>query len=337
MRRRIAIDGRGKANVVGTEPLEPVTIEAARAAADRIRPLAVRTPLVPLQVDQAPAEIYLKLENLQPIGAFKIRGAGNAMLGRPRASLADGVYTASSGNMAQAVAWVARRMGIAATVVVPEGTAETKLEGVRRLGAEIVSVPFADWWQVILEHRHPGLDGAFIHPVADPAVMAGNATIGLEILADLPDVDCVAVPYGGGGLSAGIASVIQAIRPAARVLACETEVAAPAAAAFAAGHPVEVDYGASFVTGIGSGSVMAEMWPLIQGLLAGSVTVSLSEIAAAIRLLVARHRIIAEGAGAAPVAAALTGKAGGGKVVAVVSGGNLDVRHLTTILAGGVP
>jgi len=276
----------------------------------------------------------LKLECLQPIGSFKLRGAGNAMaLADPR-SLERGVYTASAGNMAQGVAWNARRLGIACTVVVPDHAPRAKLDAVERLGAKVVSVPVDRWWQVLAEHGYPGIEGLFIHPVADRAVVAGNGTIGLEIFEDLPDADAVLVPWGGGGLSCGIASALRGLSAAARTYACEVETAAPLSASLAAGRPVAVEYTPSFVDGIGARGLLAEMWPLATSVLAGALVVSLRETAAAIRLLASRARIVAEGAGAVPVAAAAAGRAGRGKIVCVVSGGNIDLDRLAPILTG---
>ena len=317
--------------------IEAPSLDAIRAARARIAGSALRTPLIRLNVDDAPAEIWLKLENLQPIGSFKLRGAGNAMGLLTRQELARGVYTASAGNMAQGVAWNARRLGIPCTVVVPEHAPQTKLAAIERLGATIVRIPFDAWWGVIVDHHYPGIDGVFIHPVSDPNVIAGNGTIGLEILEDLPDVTAVLVPYGGGGLSCGIASAIRAMKPGVKVVACEVETAAPLTAAFAAGEPRQIDYTASFVDGIGSKGVLDEMWPLASRLLDGSAVVSLAATAAAVKLLVERNRVVAEGAGATPVAAALAGKGGDGKVVCVVSGGNIDAKKLAAILIGEVP
>ncbi len=319
------------------QPIEEIPLEAIRAARARIRGAAVRTPLLRLEVDAGPAEIFLKLENLQPIGSFKLRGAGNAMALAEAEELRCGVTTASAGNMAQGVAWNARRLGVPCRVVVPDHAPETKLDAVRRLGGEVVPVPFDDWWRVLVEHGYPEMEGVFVHPVSDPHVIAGNGTLGLEIAEDLPEVDAVVVPYGGGGLSCGIASALRALKPDVKVFACEVETAAPLAASLAAGEPREVGYTPSFVDGIGGKSVLAEMWPLARRLLAGSLVVSLAEVAAAVRLLAERQRVIAEGAGAAPVAAALAGRAGSGKVVCVVSGGNLDTARLTAILAGRIP
>ena len=231
--------------------LSAPSLDDIRAARKRLAGAALRTPLVRLNVEDAPAEIWLKLENLQPIGSFKLRGAGNAMRLAGREKLRDGVYTASAGNMAQGVAWSARELGVPAAVVVPDHAPATKLAAIERLGGRVVKVPFERWWQVIEEHTYPGLDGLFIHPVADRAVMAGNGTIGLEILEDLPDVDTVLVPFGGGGLSCGIAAALAALRPEARVYGCEVETAAPLSASLAAGSPVTVDYRPSFVDGIG--------------------------------------------------------------------------------------
>jgi threonine dehydratase len=316
--------------------LEPVTVEAAREARARIAGGALRTPLVRLNAGEA-ADVYLKLECLQPIGSFKVRGAGNALMGAPREALARGVYTASAGNMAQGVAFWARRLGVPCTALVPENAPETKLAAIARLGARSVKLPYADWWRTLVEHGHPDQDGFFVHPVSNPAVMAGNATIGLEIAEDLPEVDTVLVPYGGGGLSCGMAAVLRALRPQVRVYACEVETAAPLAAALRAGEPTAIEHTPSFADGIGGRSVLAEMWPLASSLLAGSRVSSVAEIAAAVRLLVERNRVVAEGAGAAPVAAALRGLEGARTIVCVVSGGNIDTARLVRILQGEVP
>jgi len=319
--------------------LEAPSIDAVRAAADRIADLAIRTPLVGLNVADSPARIHLKLENLQPIGSFKIRGAGNAIRCADEANLdlTDGVYTASAGNMAQGLAYVAGQIGVPCAAVVPDQAPQTKLAAIERLGGTVVKVPFDEWWQVILTHRFDGLPGRMIHPVSNPDVMAGNGTIGLEILEDLPDVDAIVVPYGGGGLSCGIAAAAKAIKPDVLVYAAEVETAAPLTASLAAGRPVEVNYKPSFVDGCGSRSVLAEMWPLASTLLDGALVVTLDEVAQAIRLLAERNRVIAEGAGAVSVAAALAGKAGTGTVACIVSGGNIDAAKLAVILSGGVP
>ncbi len=322
------------------QALEPIPLEEIIAARDRLRGTALRTPLIRLNVDAA-ADIYLKLENLQPIGSFKLRGAGNALLKLDEDTSSKGVYTASAGNMAQGLAWIAAKLGIACQVIVPEQAPQTKLDAIERLGAGIIKVPYDEWWQVIVTHRYPGLDARFIHPVSDPDVIAGNATIGLEILEDLATVNTVLVPYGGGGLSCGIASALRAMRPAApapvEVYACEVETAAPLAASWQRGEPVEIDRTPSFVDGIGGKSVLEEMWPLARTLLAGSFVTSLESIADAVRLLVARNHVVAEGAGATPVAVALSGAAGSGTIVCVVSGGNIDPAKLETILRGEIP
>jgi threonine dehydratase len=313
---------------------EPIPLADIRAARERLVGAAIRTPLVRLNVFDAPAEIYLKLETLQPIGSFKIRGAANAIALATQAQLAKGVYTASAGNMAQGVAWSARRLGIPCTVIVPDHAPETKLAAITRLGGKIIKVPFDDWWQIIVTHQFPGVEGLFVHPVSDPAVMAGNGTIGLEILEDLPEVQAILVPYGGGGLSSGIASAIRALKPDTKVFACEVEGAAPLAPSLAAGAPQPVTYTPSFVDGIGSGSVLPDMWPLVSRLLDGSIVMALAEVAAALKLLAERNRVIAEGAGATALAAALSGKAGSGKVVCVISGGNIDLGKFCAIVSG---
>jgi len=282
-------------------------------------------------------EVWLKLENLQPIGSFKLRGASNAMAVAGPASLERGVWTASAGNMAQGVAWQARRLGIPCRVVAPDHAPATKLAALERLGAGVVKVPFQEWFEILATRTFRGMEGLFIHPVSDPAVIAGNGTIGLEILDDLPEVDAIVIPYGGGGLSTGIASAVRALRPVTRLYACEVETAAPLAASLAAGEPQRIDYRRSFVDGIGGPFVLEDMWPLVRRLLDGSLVVSIAEVAAAVRTLVERARVVAEGAGAAPVAAALAGRAGAGRIACVVSGGNLDAAKLAVILGGGVP
>jgi threonine dehydratase len=318
-------------------PLQAPTLEDIRAAHARIAGEVVRTPLVRLGVD-GPAEIYLKLENLQPIGSFKLRGAANAMAQASDDQLARGVYTASAGNMAQGVAWCARARGIACGVIVPDTAPEAKLAAITRLGAEIVKVPFAEWWDVLVTRRHSRFAARlFIHPVSDRAVMAGNGTIGLEIAEALPAPDAVIIPFGGGGLSTGIASALRALHPQTRIYAAEPETAAPLAASLAAGAAQDVAYTPSFVDGIGSKSLLAEMWPIVRGLVDGSFAMPLAAIADAIRVLVERNRVVAEGAGATPVAAALAGRAGTGRIVCVVSGGNIDRAKLVKILGGELP
>jgi len=309
-------------------------IEAAR---QRIAGSAVRTPLIHLPLDDAPAEIWCKLENLQPIGSFKIRGATNAILKAPPGARAAGLVTASAGNMAQGVAWAARDLGLPATIAVPEHAPEAKLGAIERLGGRVLKMPYEDWWQVIVSSRVEGVDGLFVHPVQDEAVMAGNGTIGLEILEDLPDPDAVLIPYGGGGLTVGIASAIRALRPATKIYAVEPETGAALGAALAAGGPVEVDYRASFVDGSGSRSVLEPMWPRVSELVDGAFSVSLDETAAAIRTLASRARVVAEGAGALALAAALSGRAGTGRLVCIVSGGNINPGTLAEILGGATP
>lgn len=316
--------------------IEPIPLAAIETARTRISDAAIRTPLLRLDVP-GDVEIWLKLECLQPIGSFKIRGAANAMALANPDDLARGVYTGSAGNMAQGVAFNARRMGIECRVIVPDTAPRTKLEAVERLGGVNVPMTFDEWWTVIEDHGHPSESGFFIHPVSDPAVIAGNGTIGLEILEDLPDVDTIIAPYGGGGLSCGIASAAKALKPDVRVYACEVDTAAPLSASLAAGEPVTIERTATFVDGIGSKSVLPEMWPLASSLLDGSIVVSLDEVCDAIRLLVSTSHIVAEGAGASAVAAALRHAAPGQRVVAVVSGGNLDIDVLREILAGKLP
>ncbi|HEX4033237.1 MAG TPA: pyridoxal-phosphate dependent enzyme [Solirubrobacteraceae bacterium] len=314
--------------------IEIAEIEAARG---RVAGAAVRTPLVRLPLEDSPAEIWCKLETLQPVNSFKIRGAANCVRAADPALVGRGLVTASAGNMAQGVAWIARELGVSATIAVPEHAPAAKLDAIARLGGTALKLPYSDWWEAIMTGRVEGVEGFFVHPVADPAVMAGNGTIALEILEDLPDVDAVAVPYGGGGLVSGIASALRARSPKTRIYTVEPETGAALVAARAAGEPTQIDYIPSFIDGSGSRGVLEEMWPRVKELIDDALAVSLDETADAIRLLARRLRVIAEGAGALALAAAARGDLGGGKVVAIVSGGNIDLDTLAGILKGETP
>jgi threonine dehydratase len=305
-------------------------IEAAR---DRIAGAAVRTPLVQLP----DTDVWLKLENLQPVSSFKIRGATNAVRAASAEQLAGGVVTASAGNMAQGLAWAAREAGVPATIICPDHAPQTKLDRIERLGGRVIQVPWERWWQTIVESRFDGVDGLFVHPVQNELVMAGNGTIGLELVEDLPDLETVLVPYGGGGLSVGIASAVKQLRPGVRVYAVDPETGPSATAAFEAGEPTTVEHRTSFVDGSGGIGVLEAMWPYVREALDGAYVVSLEETAAALRLLAERIRVVAEGAGALALAAARSGRTVGGKTVCIVSGGNIDTAVLTRILAGETP
>ncbi len=309
-------------------------IEAAR---ERIRGAAVRTPLVRLYADDVPdgTEIYCKLECLQPINSFKIRGATNAVRSAPDAAWRDGLVTASAGNMAQGVAWAARELGVSATIAVPEHAPQAKLDAIARLGGRVLKLPYEDWWNVIVTSHLDGVQGLFVHPVENEGVMAGNGTIGLEILEDLPDPDAIVIPYGGGGLAVGIASAIRAHRPQTKIYTAEPATGAALHAALRAGGPVDVEYSPSFVDGSGSRRVLDSMWPRVAPLVDEAFAVPIADAAAAIRTLADRVRVIAEGAGALAPAAALAGHAGSGKVVCIVSGGNINRAKLAEILEGG--
>lgn len=297
------------------------------AAAARIAGDAIRSPLLPYP-DTGERTIRLKCENLQPLGSFKIRAGASAVA----ALDAPGpVVTASAGNFAQGLTLAARRRGLPVTVHAPDSAAGVKLEAVRSLGATVVTHPFDRWWEILATRE--GGDGTFVHPVAEPAVILGNGSIGLELAADWPELDTVVIPFGGGGLSTGIALALRAAGCDVRIIACEAEGAAPLAAAFAAGHPVAIERQPSFVDGIGSGRVLDEMWPLLARLIDDVVVVPLAEIRAAVRALARHAHLVAEGAGAAALAAALSGSCGGRNVAAVISGGNIDPARFCEILA----
>ena len=313
-----------------------VSLSSIREARKVIAGAAIRTPLVRLNVTDAPAEIYLKLENLQPIGSFKIRGAANAMARLSRDELEVGVLTASAGNMAQGVAWNARKLGIPCTVISPDTAPQTKIKAIERLGGRVIKAPFDEWWKAFEDRAIKGVSGTFIHAFDDPHVMAGNGTIGLEILEDLPDADAIVVPWGGGGLTCGIASAVRELNAQCKIYAAEVACAAPLNASWVAGVATEVNYQHSFVDGIGAKAVFPQMFDRARKLIDGSLVAEVEEIAGAVRLLAERNRVVAEGAGACSVACALSGRAGGGKVVCVVSGGNIDATKLAKILEGSL-
>lgn len=304
-------------------------IEDARSV---IAGSAIRTPLIRFHVPSAPAEIYLKLENLQPIGSFKIRGASNAIARLPPEKLARGVVTPSAGNMAQGVAWCARKLGIPCTVIAPATAPETKISAIERLGGRVIKVSFDEWWRAFEERAYPGVEGVFIHAFDDPDVMAGNGTIALEILEDLPEVDAVVIPWGGGGLTCGIASALRSLKPACKIFTAEVSTAAPLAASMAAGVPTEINHQPSWIDGIGAKAVFPQMFERAKNLIDGTLVADLPDVVKALRLMVQYAHIVAEGAGACPVACALSGRAGAGKIVCVVSGGNIDPTKLVRIL-----
>ncbi|HEX7115113.1 MAG TPA: pyridoxal-phosphate dependent enzyme [Steroidobacter sp.] len=307
-------------------------IETARA---NISGFAVRTPLLELDHD-GPAQIYLKLEQLQPIGSFKIRGAVNALMSMSEESRRRGVITASAGNFAQGLGYAARKLGVTTTALVPDTAAQSKLLALERLGVQVERRPYAEWWSILEDPGAHGFDERFVHPCADPRVMAGNATIALEILEELQPAS-VLIPYGGGGLTIGIAVAMKARHPGTHIVVTESEAGTPVSAALSAKAPVRVNFNSNtFITGMGSPQVLPSMWPLVREYVDEAVSVSLGAVADAIRLLLERHHIVAEGAGAVPVAAALARRIEG-PVVCIVSGGHLDTRHLIAILQGETP
>jgi threonine dehydratase len=319
------------------EEVKPVAMAQIEAAQGRLEGLSLISPLVGCDAAPAGKTIRLKLENLQPIGSFKIRPIGNAVLSRAPADLASGIYTTSTGNSALGVAWMARRLGIAATAVVPMNAPEAKLEKLRGLGTRIDMRSTAEWWRAIERGTLDDQQGVYIDAVRDPASLAGDATIGVEILTQSPDTEAILIPFGGGGLACGIACAVRALRPQVKIIACELTSAHPLRAAFDAGVPTATPHEPGFVSGVGFGSVLPEMWPLLKSLIDDVITVSLAEVAAAIKVLVEYNRIVAEGAGAVSVAAALSGRYRETKVCAVVSGGNLDASILAAILEGRAP
>jgi threonine dehydratase len=316
----------------------PIPLEDIQKAHKRIKDKAIKTPLVKLNLEDTPGEIYLKLENLQPIRSFKIRGAYNALSLLEPESLKKGVWTVSAGNHAQGLAWSAKQLEIKCTIVLPENAPKTKLKKINEMGAEVIKVDLETYLEIYQTRKYKGLDGHFVHAFSDPDIMAGTGTIGLEILNDLPDVDTILVPWGGGGLACGIASAVKALNPRVKIIACEVDSAAPLSASFKAGEPAKgVDYTPSFVDGIGAPFVLPEMYELAREIVDDVVVVSLMETARAVELLVDSNCVVAEGAGAVSLAAALGSKVGSGKIVCLISGGNIDKEKLVKILQGKTP
>ncbi len=314
-------------------PVRPILLEDIHAAWDRIKGIVLRTPLVKLRHDGDSPEVWLKLENLQPINSFKLRGAANAVAMLSPEARSKGVWTISAGNAGQGVAFAARGFGVPCTVVAIETAPETKVERMRKLGARILKAPFDACWRAMEERVFPSVEGTFVHPFDDHDFIAGNASIGLEILEDLPTVRTVIASVGGGGLLVGVGSAIRKSAPGVRIVGAEPETAAPAAASFAARAARTFDgWQASFVDGAGGKSIFPRMWERMQGIVDESIVVSLDETRRAMRVVAEKARVITEGAGALPVAAALSGRAGDGPIVAVVSGGNIDLAKFAELI-----
>ncbi|HJQ49041.1 MAG TPA: pyridoxal-phosphate dependent enzyme [Gaiellaceae bacterium] len=304
-----------------------IPLAEIRRARERIGDDVMRTPLVPFGTD---GRIWLKLECLQPIGCFKLRGALSAVRGASPAEIEAGLVTASAGNMGQGVAWAAREVGVPARVIVPAEAPRAKLDRIEALGAQLVPVTHEEWWQAMVERGRAGVEGFFVHPVADEAVMAGNGTIGLELAEDAPEFDAVVIPWGGGGLTTGIAGAIKALRPEVRVVTAEPETGAPLAAAFEAGGPREIAFEPSWVDGAGGRALLPGMWEHARELVDEAVAVPLAEVEEAVRLLASRAHIVAEGAGALALAAALRRE---DRCVCIVSGGNIDLPVFARIVS----
>ncbi|PWK76823.1 pyridoxal-phosphate dependent enzyme [Aminobacter sp. AP02] len=317
-------------------PYRP-TLDEIAAARARIAPYVPRTPLVRLDLGFPDRQIFLKLETLSPIGAFKLRPALNALLSRDADALRNGVATTSSGNMAYGMAWAADKLGIPMAAYMYAGAPQTKIDGVRRRGGQVRFISMETWWQYIIGADRPDFPELLINPVTDQAVLSGNGSIGVEIVEDLPEVDVVLTPYGGGSMTTGVASAVKALRPRAKVLAVEDENAAPVTAGLAAGRIVEIETRPSFIKSIGGPSLVPQLWPVARELIDGAVTVSLKQVTEAMRLLFAKAKIVAEGAGAASLAAAMESDDAKGNVVCVISGGNIDARDYSKVLAGGIP
>jgi len=319
------------------ERVRPIELSEIQEARKRIEKTIVRTPLIRLELGPDYPDVRLKLENLQPINAYKLRGAANAVALLPEAERKRGVWTISAGNAGQGVAYAARKAGVPCTVVVIETAPTSKLERMRALGAKLIPVPYDVAWKALEERLFSGAEGTFVHPFDDHNFIAGHATMGLEILEDAPDTVAVIASIGGGGLITGVGSAIKALKPEIKVWGAEPETAAPAALSFEVGSPqVFKNWKPSFVDGAGGQSMFPRMWERMKSVVDGYIVVSLDDTKNAMRLMAEKARIISEGAGALPVAAALTGKAGKGPIVAIVSGGNIDMKKFCELIGPSV-
>jgi threonine dehydratase len=315
------------------EPVRPIGLSDIEAARERVAGTVLRTPLVKLDLGTGGPDIRLKLENLQPTNAYKIRGAANAVAKLSPEEKARGVWTISAGNAGQGVAYAARAAGLPCSVVAIETAPQTKLDRMRALGATIIPVSYSEAWKAAEAHEFPGLDGTFVHPFDNYDFIAGHATMGLEILEDCPDVRTVIAAIGGGGLITGVGSAVKALKPDVRVIGSEPETAAPYALSLERGEPSEFrDWKASFVDGAGGQSVTQRMWDRMQPVVDDSIVVSLEQVREAMRLMADKARVVAEGAGALALAAALTGEAGEGPIVCIVSGGNIDLAKFASLV-----
>ncbi len=316
------------------EDVRPISLAEIREAQARIADTIVRTPLVRMNLGKGYPDIRLKLENLQPINAYKLRGAANAVAMLSDRERALGVWTISAGNAGQGVAYAAQKAGVPSTVVAIETAPQAKLDRMRALGARLVTVPYHVAWKALDERAYPGVEGTFVHPFDDHNFIAGHGSMGLEILEDAPDTKVILCGIGGGGLAVGVASAVKAVKPSIKVIGVEPETAAPAALSYKSGSPQPFkDWQASFVDGAGGQSLFPRMWERMKDIVDGSIVVSLDEVKAAMRLMAEKVRVISEGAGALPLAAALSGKVGDGPIVCVVSGGNIDLRKFCEIVS----
>ena len=318
---------------VTLEPVRPIDLDEIREAHERIKGTILRTPLIRLELRPNHLDIRLKLENLQPINAYKLRGAANAVAMLSEKERKRGVWTISAGNAGQGVAYAARQAGVPCSVVAIESAPTSKLERMRALGAKLILVPYDVAWNALEERSYPGAEGTFVHPFDDQNFITGHGTMGLEILEDAPDTAAIIGAIGGGGLITGVGSAVKALKPAINVYGAEPDTAAPAALSFSMGSPqVFKDWKATFVDGAGGQSVFPRMWERMKSVVDGIIVVSLEETKKAMLLMAEKARVISEGAGALPLAAALTGKAGQGPIVAIVSGGNIDLKKFTELI-----
>jgi threonine dehydratase len=318
---------------MNTTDIRPITLDEIRQARERIAGTVIRTPLIPLELGPGFPEIRLKLENLQRTNSYKLRGAANAVGSLPAAERARGVWTISAGNAGQGVAYAARQAGVPCHVIVLETAPQSKLDRMRALGATLIPVPVSVAWSAMGDRAFPGMNGVFIHPFDDHDFIAGHATMGLEILEDAPETATVIAAVGGGGLLAGLGSAMRALKPGVRIVGVEPDTGAPAARSFAAGSAQEFpDWTATFVDGAGGKLMFPRMWERLQPVVDDFVTVTIDQTRGAVRMLAEKSRVVAEGAGALSLAAALAGKAGNGPIVAIVSGGNIDLSVFANIV-----
>lgn len=309
------------------------SLASIEQAAQRLAGIITHTPLIPLVDGPAEADIFLKPEVLQPIGSFKVRGVGNWSLALSPEDASRGLTTVSAGNTAIAVGYMARRLGVPSRSLVPTSLHRGKREKIESYGTELVEMSMTELMIYMFEERWRDEPYSYLNPWGEPSMIAGHGTIGLEVVEDLPDIDSIFVPVGGGALISGVASALRALKPSVRVYGVQAAVNSALAAAFDAGEPRWIDWHDTIVEGASTPVITHNMYPMLRDLIDDVVLVTEEDVESAMRRLALNNKLVTEGAGAAGVAAALKVPLDDrGVSVCVVSGGSVEPGVLTRVL-----